>query len=105
MHSLDHAYILCIARIPSIECLFCCFLLSVDRDPEVDPAFYDSLSSILDEQGKHNLKPAPMFPNVLCSFASHSVQLSFGSLSRVTYLLHAPVFVAYTPDPQYLAKP
>ena len=78
---------------------------SIDSDPEVDPVFYDNLNSIPDEQGKHNLMPAPMFTNVLCSFALLSIQLSFGSLSRVTYPLHAPVFVAYTPVPQYLAKP
>ena len=56
---------------------FWCFLLSIDRDPEVDPAFYDSFVS--DEQGKHNLIFEPIFPKSLCSFAFHTVQLSFGS--------------------------
>ena len=64
----------------SIECSsFGVFLLSIDHDPEVDPAFYDSYISISDEQGKHNLMFEPMFPKALCSFAFHTVQLSFGS--------------------------
>ena len=49
---LDHAYMMCIARIQCIELLpsFRCLPPSIDRDPEVDPAFYDNLNSVSDEQ-------------------------------------------------------
>ena len=102
---LDHAYMMCIARIQSIDWMlvFWCFL-PVDRSwPGSWPSFLRQL----------RLRRARQAQPHVWTYVSKSFMLlciSYGStkfwvVSKEPILCMLPLLVAHNPAPQYLAKP